>query len=542
MKLKKIICLFAVVVLALALASCGANNALAPDESGAIKSNGGFVAETADYVYFINGVESYSTEYKAGEVVKGALMRVKKSDFAELGTDKWASATPETVVSKLIVSGDTTAGFYIYGNSDGRYYVYYAVPSTEKDTTGKVKSDKLNFFRAELDGTNESKKITKEDYDSDVKFRFVQEGEKVYLVIYSTSLYVYDAEKGEKVYTYESEKEPIDELIFDEDNGGKIYFTIKPINENLYDKDDESAQQSKYQDAYEYSCGKSAPTVVLSGKGKYAVGEDNKRENNSESISFTGDTIDLLTHKGGYLYYSRTSLDSTVSQTVYARIKDGKTGWAYEEILNLGDKNASSIFADGSYYLVSDDKVDILYMSSTYGLMKYDYTKNSLLGDTDGEGDYGVTALYYSSDIASCSILGVFGDYLYVYNTDGVYYRINYTELTSGAEVKATRINKRAFGTSWYKAEVITVGTKQYLIGNYSDSVYGSYVYAIDVKGAEDEYEEYKTALKDGEDDSYYSEDAKADELEKTKKTLLGVMTEKDGESYEERITELKAE
>ena len=44
-------------------------------------SNGGFVVEKGDYVYFINGEEDYTASNTFGEVVKGALMRIKKADL-----------------------------------------------------------------------------------------------------------------------------------------------------------------------------------------------------------------------------------------------------------------------------------------------------------------------------------------------------------------------------------------------------------------------------------------------------------------------------
>ena len=107
---KKLTALLAVLCcLVVGLTACTGNVSISMDNSSkepAMATNGGFVVETGNYVYFINGVESHSTTYKTGKVTKAALMRTKKSNFAKLGNDGLASGDCETVVSKLIVSGD----------------------------------------------------------------------------------------------------------------------------------------------------------------------------------------------------------------------------------------------------------------------------------------------------------------------------------------------------------------------------------------------------------------------------------------------------
>ena len=534
MNFKKIICLLAVVCLAVGLTACGGETKVEMDNSKVVEStNGGFSVETGNYVYFINGVESYSTTYKTGEVTKGALMRVKKSDLAKLGTDDFGESKAETVVSKLIVSGDKTAGFYIYGD-----YVYYAVPSTEKDTKGNVKSDKLNFFRTKLDGTGTSAKIASEDFSSDASFRFAAKGDKVYLAVYSTSLYVYDAEARKKVYSYEK---TIDSLLFDDDNAAELYFTVKPVNENLYDADGDDAKQVSYQEIMRYSFGDDKATVALSGAGKYLVGKDNQMSSDSGAETLTGATMSLLKSKGGKLYFSYTSLDSTVSATYYCSLESGKSGWENATLLNGGDKNASSIFGANSYYYKDNA---ILYIDSTYGLMKYDYTKNILVSDASEDDvkntDFGVSVLYYSSDITSDTILGVYGDNLYVYDSSNYFYRIDLTALLNGEEAEAKRINKLAMDTSWYKPEVIESGDKEYLAGVYTDTVYGSYVYAVDIAANEKAYADYLASLGDGTDEFYTSELTSAELKLIVEHTLLGKMTDGDKTVYTNRYDELR--
>ena len=47
---------------------------------GTVNSNGGFVVEKGEYVYFVNGVQTYTADNTYGTPVKGALMRIKKTD------------------------------------------------------------------------------------------------------------------------------------------------------------------------------------------------------------------------------------------------------------------------------------------------------------------------------------------------------------------------------------------------------------------------------------------------------------------------------
>ena len=518
MKFRKLICLLTALCVLVGLAACGGETKVNMDNSGVVGStNGGFLVETGDYVYFINGVESYYTTYKTGEVTKGALMRVKKSELDKIGTADWDSNKCETVVSKLMVSGDHDAGVYIYGD-----YVYYAVPSTEKDTTGTLKNSVLNFFRTKLDGTSTSAKIASEDFSNSAKFRFIQKDGKVYLIVYGNALYVYDADARSKVFSY---TDTIDELVFDDDNGGSIYFTMKPINENLYDPNSDDAQQEKYHELWKYTVGDKAAEKILSGVGKYTVGG-----NSDEAISLTGVTIDLLKYVGGKLYFSYTSLDSTVASTNYVYIEDGKKSWNDAVVLNYGDKNASSIFGSKSYYYAADK---ILFIDSTYGLMVYDYKANSLVNsdNPDYDSDYGLSVLYYSDIIVTSTISEVIGDYLYVYDASNIYYRINLKALFDGEDAEEFRINALAMDSSWYKPEVVKAPNGHELfVGVYTDSVYDSYCYAIDVTALE---EKYNSATDDEKDTFYDTENSSAELKAVVSMTLLGKMDKADNDAFE---------
>ena len=143
---KKLFAVFCAAILALSLAACSkdtkATVTTKDDTIETVSSNGGFLVETGDYVYFLNG-EVSAAKYKTGEVTKGALVRVRKADIAAGNT-----ADCDIIVSKLVVSDDKDAGIYLYGG-----YFYYAAPSTENDSKGEVKTEKILFFRTKADGS-----------------------------------------------------------------------------------------------------------------------------------------------------------------------------------------------------------------------------------------------------------------------------------------------------------------------------------------------------------------------------------------------------
>ena len=68
--------------------------ALEGDISGAVSSNGGFVVEKGNFVYFINGQEESNADNTYGEVVKGGLYRIAKTDLKAGNYEKAQAVVP----------------------------------------------------------------------------------------------------------------------------------------------------------------------------------------------------------------------------------------------------------------------------------------------------------------------------------------------------------------------------------------------------------------------------------------------------------------
>lgn len=145
-----------------------------------VTSNGGFLVQTGDYVYFINGVEANSADNSFGSVVKGSVQRISKVDLAE---HNYASS--ETVVPLVTYSEHYNAGIYIYGNR-----IYYATPSTAKNSTGEVQYTKLEFKSSALNGKDTMSDCYYRASSAALSYRYVEVGGTVYLMYaLSESLY-----------------------------------------------------------------------------------------------------------------------------------------------------------------------------------------------------------------------------------------------------------------------------------------------------------------------------------------------------------------
>lgn len=507
--------------MALGFTACSGNTLANGDKGTDMK--GGFVASTNGYVYFINGVESYSTTYKTGKVTKGALMRVKKDKLAA------GDAAYETVVSKLIVSDDKTAGFYINGE-----YVYYAVPSTENNKKGETKNDQLLFFRTKLDASETSAKIADKDFSHDAKFRFIASGDSVYLAVYSTNLYVYDAISGKEVFNTESttyadkgndaKRGSVKEVMFDEDNAAScIYYTYNPIDVKRW-QDDENATAESYYDIYKVTLdgGKATEKKVVSGVGIV----------NDETVTgeLIGLTFDLLRHKDGKLYYTETTLNTAIGSVKYNVLTDAddKT-----ETLTYATTKTTAAFADTVLFYNEGENLVTIYVDSSLGLVKFDYKKAA---DTTSGSDFGVIAVSDEEALKTATLKFISHegdvDFLYYTNSDGNYYKINLTALLKGEKAEALRINTLSLNTSWYTPEVVNANGKYFFLCVYSDSAYKSYVYAIDMAEIANGVKAVKEEKGDDFAESdYYSYNKKKDEDKVKIGTRLGVMSEKDAET-----------
>lgn len=515
---KKLLCVLFAICLSVAAVSCANGKVKEKDDTLRDSSVGGFLITSDDYVYFINGVESYSTEYKNGKVTKGALMRTKKSNLADLSSDK---VEYETVVSKLMVAGDKTAGVYLYDE-----YFYYAVPSLAKDKVGDVKNDKLEFYRTSADGSKTSSNIVDTDIDQDAIYRYVKQGEKVYLVIYSTNLYVYDAIGGKLVYKYDDSTSTIEECLFDEQNKGDVFFKIKPVNEALNSDSSTSKTTADYNFVYKVNLSEGKADLVLDGTGYKTHGNLD-----GTGVYASGATIDLIRATNDKLYYSYTSLDDDTVWYMATPVSELTVAEARKfdvaaNRFDINDSNASTVFADTSTIL-SDGRIICV---TEDGLVCYDQSKAK-----DDSTDFGKTLIYEADTIKSATIdyINVEGgeSYLY-YHKDKLYYKVKFDGINNDTE--SFRINKVEINDSWYKPAVVEFkkgdATHYAFVAAYNDEDYLSYLNVIDMTELQASYE----SATDEEKETFYETlDETEDKYEDLLKNILGKLSKDDLDTVE---------
>ncbi len=548
--LKNVMTIFTAGVMAFgvaSLAACGTNFTPlkdAPAATAEVASNGGFVVEKGDYVYFINGVESYTSDNTYGNPVKGALMRVKKSDIGK------ADAS-ETVVPSLMVASDYTSGVYIYGDR-----VYYATPNSDRNMQGVVESGYLDFKSAKLDGSDVKAYFNVES--NSTVYRYVEAEGTVYLMyvensnlhsyntatatdtelVRSMGAYVLNSADKTDPYVYYTMSVTAEIDAVDEDGNSAApsargYNQIYRVCANATEAPYEYTYDQKYLDANDGEVPYlNLGTIVLDGIGREWMENPTqftheKTEGGKladEPLLLGGYTYTLQAYTNGGIYFTRSELLGTDT--------DGENGWLYylsqdalgaswnsitgnavksgtldiiaKETTNAGTAAIFYKDGDGHHYL---------YVSNS-SLFRADVKENGLAEETRIAVGVGSATLNFIDDKSD-------SDYHYVYYTvsgniwravyNGTaedYNTLNYDE---NKPFRPVQILKIQHATGWYNFEMID-GTVYYADGESLGSNTYTYIAAVDLKKdgklmnnveLADFNEEYEKAI--GED-SYYQE------------------------------------
>ncbi len=381
-KSKKIISIIAAAALsfsALALTGCGSVGykgeqlTAGYDKAATVSSNGGFAVEKGDYVYFINGSALSTADNTYGDVVKGSLMRISK---AKLAAEQYSEA--QIVIPSLFVAGDNTAGVFIYGE-----YVYYATPTTDKDTkTGQVQNTYLDFKRSKLDGS-EAPMGGKNDYlfrlsSNTAKYRFVEVNDKVYCLY----------EEGGALKSRRVDNDNNETTVLVSGAKSSFFFDAKdPTNPNVYytmgvtyDLDKDSQTTANYTQVY---CVNAANTAVTDkATASYKVLDANSKEIKTYDFDekFMEENAEEKGYDlGDYTTYEYVNLGTLVLDgvgTANSPSADGRFNW--------NDK-ADSSEPLGYTYTIQSYQNDGLY-----------FTRTTLT--TGSQTDSNDTRLYYLSD------------------------------------------------------------------------------------------------------------------------------------------------
>lgn len=429
---------------------------------GEVKYNGGFISETANYLYFINGVATSTDDNTFGAPVKGALMVQDKTDL---------SKAPQIVVPKLFASSDYNASVYIYGDR-----VYYGSPCTDKNSSGNIANNEMTFASTKLNGTDTKTYFTVGS--NSVEYRIIEKDGVAYIVYYDTAnsaLYSYSTATGKKSLIIKTDaKAEGEEAIslasykfLDRDaveKGLAVAYTVTIYDEEYYEsaasKDGYSRATKNYNEVYVY------------GVNGDKVESKKISEGKEKELTYAMTLVD-----GKNLYFTETDVLSKVNNVC----------------LNLVDSNATAIknadlIATGNLLLDNGDVITLNEGTIT--------KRNALVDDSATQQKIAIVE-------SANSLVKYDGENGYVYYLDGsnTLARIKINDEDALPEL----ISEDIVITAWYEPQFITLGEKDYVFYVDGSTKGGSYVKYVDLGGevkAEDTDD-------DGEKDKFYLEGQK---------------------------------
>ena len=544
----------ATVSLSSAIALSGCNGAYTGDKldgyvsEASVVSNGGFAVQKGDFVYFINGMEDYKEPNVYGDVVKGSLMRIKKSDL-----DAGNYENVKTVVPMLFAAQNFDAGIYIYGD-----YVYYATPTTDKNMNGEIESSWIDFKRAKLDGTEAMKDYYFRLESNSANYRFVKEGDVVYC-LYEEDGYLksYDTKEREHrvlakadSYYYDT-SDPTNPTVYytmpvevdvDSDNAttaayNQLYsvnaaarvekvdknaasYTVKggatyDFDESYLNEQNEKAKKDGKEAIYDLADYTTYPYVnlgkaVLDGIGSNALKETQFNGDKADALTPDGYTYTVKDYANGGVYFTRTEVAKTSSDAESTKLyylSDAVTTAATWNVVSGNGSNELDVVAPEATLLDSAIKTvengeHVYYYLSEGALYKAKVAEN---GETN--------EFCMASNLSGATLWKLDGDFLYYYqspeNGNGnSLFRINvtgeqkdYNTLLDKEEYQPITLAGVQFNSSWYKPEIF--GNKLLFSNEQSfGSVTYNYIYAAslpatqaEIKAINEKYEAVQEAI-----------------------------------------------
>ena len=463
---------------------------------GKVLSNDGMVAETENYIYYINGIGTSTDDNSFGKPLKGALMVADKSTLdGEVKT--------EVVVPKLFVASDYKAGIFLSGEGENAY-VYYGTPSVEKDSSGNVATGHLTFMRTKLDGSKTESFFTVEGIGA--SYRIAEKDGEVYIVYFDkteNALKSYNTAKKSATVIAKVDEKTKNEVTFEDGTKGyltldsyrmvesgygvNVMFTVSVYAENYFEQkaedlgDEYERATEPYNLLYTYTVGDTVDQYGIAGK-LLKNGKDNDQGGKGNDVAYSFNVVE-----DGYVFYSETDINGAKKD--YA-LKLDALQETPEKIINSQNVKALSIFKslEEVYYVDADSKT--VYVTTLIG------------------NDYHVKKPVLKGDKVS-SLLYIYEDYLYYYATSGKLARV---ALTENAEEQL--VSEDVVSSTWYDPEIVEVDEKAYMFYCDNSTAGNSYLKFVDLTSQVEEVED-----EENEGETYFT-------LKGQK--FLAVMTAKD--------------
>ncbi|MCQ2386955.1 MAG: hypothetical protein MJ066_00720 [Clostridia bacterium] len=471
-------CIFAISAMCLVGCSCKKNKWVAPEfkDKNVTTVEGGFVAETDNYVLFLNGVAVNTDDNTYKNAVKGSLMVIAKEDLANGEYDN-----AKILIPKIFASNDYSAGIYIYDD-----YVYFGTPCTGKNSAGAIAYDEMTFMKAKIDASESPVELLTVP-SLKGEYRVVKSGDVVYIVFYDTkdtALKVLNtsdksvsviAKKDEKNNVGENEYLSLNEYKFvDNENVGDavVVYSATVYTEKYYEekakKDGYTRASASYNYVYSYKVGDKTVDGVFLGKKALESGD--------KDFAYT-----LKMAKAGYIFYS------SAKATNSAQVKDFAV-------------MVSELNAKGVAIFNEDAVADTSLIYDLENVIKIDSGKNylvnvSLVGEDKRDSK---TNLIPSDNISK--LIGIYNDYIVYTNTNS---ELCIKDVTD-KDAKEIKISDSTINISWYAPEIISIGDKDFIFFADSTTAGANYVHVAELTGEVKE----KDTNSDDKTDVYYLENS----------------------------------
>lgn len=409
-------------------------------------ANGGFVAETENYVYFINGVGSSSSNNAFGTPIKGALVAADKKDAAK---------APQVVIPELIVSTDYEAGIYLFNEGD-KAYAYYGTPNREKNSSGAVASSEMTFTKTRLDGKENTKLFTVSSHSTTYRIAQGADG-AVYIVYYDTAnsaIVSYNAKTGKSTTIAKTDAKNNDgkdgeylslgEYKFlNNGNSAQVVYTMTVYTQEY------SAEQEKETDSYQRQ------TATYNYMYAYTVGGEPVLIKDGKAAETT---YSIKSNVSDYLFYTAKTLvggeDNVKTYGLKLSALDSETRIDYPD--NIKDDMIINSFEEVYFYDSDAKKV----------------VKTTLVKEPVSEKE---AREYILKNDTVSKLLVIDENYVYCYNTDG------YIAAIARADGKTVRVSERTASTSWYTPETVNIDGSTYILYCDSSTDGNSYVFGADL-------------------------------------------------------------
>ncbi len=427
---------------------------------GDVVSNNGFIAETQNNVYFINGIGASTADNTFGQVVQGSLMGISKADLISGDLEK-----AEIVIPKLFTARDYKSGLYISGD-----YVYYGTPSTQKNSQGEIANNEMVITKTKLDGTKSESILTLPS--NSTEYRITEKDGQISIVYYDT------ADKAIKVFAngktttviktdvktnenaFGNGYESLNAYTFLKGNGLNgntvIFNTIVYSEEYFAEKEENTTSYSReqylYNNIYVLKAGETTPELVIDGSEK-------------------GVKTDILYNGETYLFYKQTAIEGDTA--IFGAVaKDFSSA-------NLGQK-----INDGAEEYLTDATL-IQDLDNAYVV---DLEQDSEGGTITGGNVYKTTLVGDEKQVKQKVILSetirdllfINNGYAYFLNEDSQIARIEINK----EDAKEQRVSTDIVSTSWYEPKVLNLSGKDYLFYVDASKLGCSYLRVINLTDA----------------------------------------------------------